>query len=251
MPSGIASAAQDPDWVQKTLRDLQRQIDQMRTSSTLGASSLSSGRLTVNGGQVVALSDNGQIILYVGTDPDLPDVTGGFQSIFSLVRDTGETVLNMADLTSGGAHQSLQWFDRAGNVVIADDTDSGVGLARPYIPMGQWVDFANPTQTTTSTTFVTLQLAYGYRQHPKLVAVVMAQTPVGTTGEVQITDGTNVLAGPLTVPDGQTVYLTFGPVSVTSDYLSAETLLLQARRVSGPGTGTVGVRGLMVTGVQS
>lgn len=40
--TGIAAAAGDPDWVQKTLRDMQRQIDQLRAliGGSIGASAV-------------------------------------------------------------------------------------------------------------------------------------------------------------------------------------------------------------------
>lgn len=184
-------------------------------------------------------------------DSTIPDGSGRRQTVVDIHRDDGTAALGMSDNGTVLNHphqQALQWFDRSGNVVIADDTTSGTGVARPHIPMYALANTNLATWPGTSNTAVTT-IASGYAeyQHPKVQFQIELFAPANVTGNFYLQyAGTNIAqtsvvggaSGQFTMwidtvalPSG----LTFG--SVYSIYLQA---LVAA------GTGTVSAQVYML-----
>ena len=130
-------------------------------------------------------------------DSTIPDGSGRRQTIVDIHRDDGTPALGMSDNGTVLNHphqQALQWYDRSGNTVIADDTVSGTGVARPHIPiyalantnLATWPS----TNATTSTSIATGYLEY---QHPKLQFIIELYAPANVTGNFYLNyNGTNI-----------------------------------------------------------
>jgi hypothetical protein len=246
----------DDSWVARQFADLQRQITELRAAQTLNAATIGSGGLTINqdGSLQVVDQASGRQVVYIG-ETVIPDGSGRRQMVAYFTRDDGNVALVLGDAGSVPGHvhqQSLQWFDRVGNVVMADDTVSAVGLARPYIPAGTFVDITSPSATTTSTSFVGLQWADCFQQHPKVTASVLVQTGAGTTGQVRLTLGGVQIGAALTVPAATFSQLTIVAAPwPTGSYLFSQRVTVQLEGKVTGGTGSIGVRGLGFWGVQS
>lgn len=249
----------DESWLVRKVQELEQTVQQLRAARTLEASSIGAGGLqVVDGGSVTVIDPTtGNKVMYVG-DRLIPDGSGRHQMAFMTWRDDGTAALQLFDggVALGHPHQqAVQWFDRTGHTVFADDTSGGQGIASPYLPLGQWVDnvvsgaSAGPT---TSATFVTQQVVHAYIQHPKFVGMFLANsTSAGTTGEICVLDPYGNQVGPaVSVPANAISYLVIGPSAYTSWNFQGNGIFnLQARRTGG--TGSIGVRGLSAWGVQT
>lgn len=262
-PGNLASLVPDgDDWIARKFRELQQQIDELRGARRLEAASIGAGGLHVKGG-TLSIEDDGSLtvidpstgrtVTALGTGT-VPDGSGRRQMFAIFSRDDGTVALALADLgiTPGHPHQqALQWWDRVGNVVLADDTTSGQGIARPWLSLGQWDDGSYPTQTTTSATFATLAQLGGYRQQPRLNVQCLARASDATTaGEVRLLFGASTVLDTKPIPAGAFQYINFATVSLPAgNFGDPITLSIQARRTAG--TGTIGVRGTLAVGAQS
>jgi hypothetical protein len=264
----------DDSWIARELKDLQRQIVELRAARTLEAATIGAGGITVDGGSIsikqggaIAVYDqnSGRLVFYVGRAGFNSTPAEGYtdQMVVQVFRDDGSAALQLADLnaTPGHAHQQAwQSFDRTGHVVMADDTNSGTGLARPYLSLGQFEDIsAASIPVTTSATFVDLQWTAAYRQHPKAnLSVIVYSSDGATTGTVQIADVPgNVIGSPLSVTGSEFTLLNIGPTAwPTGSWSGPDEILggpavlkLQAKRTAG--TGNIGAKVIGAYGVQS
>lgn len=198
----------DIGWVKRRIMELEKKVEQNAAARRLEAATIGAGGVTVKDrGFLKVLNKLGAVRLWLG-GLNFLDSDGDPQTGFLLYRDGDNSLaLGMYDANPGdGYQQALNWFDRSGQVVVADDTNGpgGIGLARPYIPYT--MHGISQVESTTSGTFATVYTIAGYHQHPKMVVPLLASCPAGTTGEVRIEDAAgNVLAGPTTIPDGGSV----------------------------------------------
>jgi hypothetical protein len=217
------------------------------------------GTVELNDGSSLHVNDGGAAIMSTPADHiifqlqriAIPDGSGRNQQVFALGRDDGTIAFALADLGTVLDHphqQNWAFYDRGANIVFADDTDSGQGIARPYIPLGAFMPNTYPTETTTSSSFVTLQTLVGFKQQPKVVmqVLVRADDP-STDGEIRVIDQDgNVIGGVQTVSAGAFGYINIGPAALPGAHELAISLNIQARRTSG--TGTIGIRGISAWG---
>jgi len=251
-----AGWAPDDSWLVRRIEDLERTVREMRAARTLESSSIGAGGLSVNaeGGISVLDQTTGSQVFYVGYAP-MFDGSGRKQMVVYLFRgNDGSAAMTMVDAGTSPGHpfsQAMQWFDRSGKVVLADDTVGGQGIAVPYIPFGAFMSNSAPTDTTTSATFTTLQTSIGYWMNPKVFIQLLVRASDGTTaGEVRVIDqSSNVIGGVQTVTAGLFSYINIGPVAVPGNFKDSLSLNIQARRTSG--AGTIGVRGIVAIGLQS
>lgn len=230
-----------PDFWQQ----IDRRIDQkvaaaQRAASIRNASISSGGTLSIQGGALVLLDDNGTVLHYIGpVTPNRADGTA--QQGWQVYRSDGTTVLKLFDANptdAGGAlQQALNWYDRSVNTVLADDTNSGQGLARPWLSGGfARTRFADLGISTTSPTFETMWEQKIIFQHPKIYAVIKhTMDTSGTTGEVRLmANGVQVGA---TLSSGFIVKTESpGVAAITADYGSEVFLEIQGRRTSATGS---------------
>lgn len=217
----------------------------LRNASVTGGAGLT----VADGGAWRLTAADGTEIFYVGpVDPPMPD--GSPQPGVIVRRGDGTVVLMLYDVDPTVFQQALNWYDRGGNVVLADDTASGQGLARPYIPGGfHRTRFADFTVTSTSATFETLWDARLPKQHPRLeVGYRASMDTAATTGEVRVLVN-GVQLGATTAEAFLVATRFIGPAAVAGNHLDTLLVEIQGRRTSAGGA--LRVEPLYVRGVQS
>lgn len=256
MPNRTDQLPADLGWLNRRFKRLEDMIRALQTARKLVAATIGEGGLTVDGGFFRVVDTNGTELFYVG--PFYPAFTNGTpQRGWSIRRADGTYALAMYDAFPGDGspatyRQALNWYDRVGNVVLADDTDGGQGLARPYLPW-QWTsskdDVTVPAATALNTWLETHTLA-GPRQHPKMVVGLSATAPSGTNGQVQVVAGSTVLAGPTSFTGAgggaQPSYVFTLPAG---SHLDLTYLAIQGRRTAG--SGAITIRPYYAYGVQT
>jgi len=232
------------------LAKLRRRIEQLERAAPLRNATIS------DGGQLIVKGVDGNTLVLMGRSDvesyKAPD--GHKQMVFMVSRENGEPAFAMFDPLPAvdGFHQYWALYDRLGNVVVGDDTTSGQGLARPYLPIPfyDWIDV--PSQTTTSGSWTTLQRAAAWpKQHPRIQVGLVAQTGGGTTGEVRLWDATNgvQLGSTITLAAAEYSAHNIGPVTVGGTHMQTIDIDIQARRLTG--ASTIGARVTTAFGVQS
>lgn len=252
MAGGYSHSPKDIQALAQELADLRREVAALRSSTPARNTTISGGAgLTVkDGGRFTVVDPGGTVIAEFGALPQLPPRAPGQPQVgWILRRDNGEWAGYCYTNVEGGV-QSWNWTDRSRNVVLADDAFSGVGLARPYIPIPVVPNSLNNGQTTSSTSYTDLWRSNFIRQHPNLrVTLTYDTSDAPTTGDVRVTiDGT---------PVGVVKNATNGPAESTQiiditgigSHVTAHDLTVQARRTAGTGTVRVLVHGLW--GIQS
>lgn len=253
--ANIVPIRDDAGAIMRMFRQQAQDIQALQGAQTLNAATIDAGGCTITDGGFLRLTTAaGQVILFVGNTA-IPDGSGRTQQAFLLWRDDGSAALAMADLGTINGHthqQALVWFDRNGDGVFADDTTSGSGIASPYTQEGTFVDITPPTNTTTSTSFVAMQWADVYQQHPKLTASVLVQTPSGTTGQIRMTVGGVQIGSTVAVPSATFQQLTI-PIAAWpgGSYAFQQRVVVQLEAKVVTGAGAIGVRALSLWGVQS
>lgn len=236
------------DWLVRRVTDLERQVRELQAGRRLEAATIGSGGITVKGGTLRALYPDGGEAFLAG----LHHLASGTPVRGIVVRRPGNVLSFWSFAREDGTGNSF-WalFDRAGNIVVSDDAESGEGLARPWLPyVGRpSSDYVTPL-STTSGTFTPLWTYAGVRQHPRTTARLLVQTDAGTTAEVQLRDTNNntVVAGPEAVGASANTYvdLTGALTGPFSGFIKVD---VEARRVSG--TGSVRVVLVYAVGRQS
>lgn len=220
-----------------------------RSGASRNMSISAGGRLTVKGGNLVVENASGGLAFYVGAvSPSLPD--GTYQPGFILYREDGTVAAGLYDPDPAGDYkQFFAVYDRSGNVVVSDDTDSGQGLGRPYLPLPLYAArFTADPQACTSGTWETLWQGSVYKQHPRMLVQASVGADVGSAGEVRVMVG-GVQLGATAPVTSTPAGVNFGPAAVAGAYSSSLTVQLQAQRTSG--AGVVRVQAAGAWGLQS
>jgi hypothetical protein len=209
--------------------------------------------LTVeDGGQFALAAANGTRIFYVG--PVLPSLPDGSPQPGWVIRRADNTqalaLFDFIPAADGTLNQALNWYDRGGNIVLADDTNSGQGIARPYVPASFYRARSGDWPSTTSASFETLFRAKLPKQQPRLYARAWGTTSVtGTTGEVRVmVNGTQLGSTGAAVFNPVNEFV-FGPATVAGSHMDDLAVEIQARRTAG--TGTVQVEPSWLQGMQT
>lgn len=236
-----------PEDLLKYVRELEKRIEKLERAPRAVNSSVDSGTFTI------VSPDTGLVVALFGQLPvDYNRLDGTPQSGLLFFREDGSLAAILGDLnpTIPPFKQSWQVLDRGGNIVFADDTNSGQGVALPWLSWPNFVSNSAPTDTTTSATFVTVQTCQGYKTQPDVqVQVLVRSDTVGTTGEVRVVDQANNVLGLVTVGSAEFFYQQMGPVSLPGAFHDSIVLSVQVRRTAG--TGTIGARGIYAIGLQS
>ena len=192
--------------------------------------------------KVTVVADDGQVIGEIGA-LNVPDPDGNRQSGFVFRRDDGTPAFTLFDPlpTQNGFNQFWALWDRTKNLVVTDDTTSGVGLARPYIPF----IVANTDQSTwpgpTTTTFADMFFSYFQKQHPYVEVWAQVNVAASTTAEVQLVQGDQVLGDVIALDPGFD-YVTW-KVPVDGSFGQMIDIHVAARRPTGTGSVKIQVVG--------
>lgn len=116
-----------PSNVLDQIRDLRRELAEIRKAIGLTSATIQRGGLTfLQDAFLRMVDDNGVEILYAG-----PDSEG--RQIVRLRREGGGEVLYTYTIANGQQFWALT--DRTGRILISDDAETGAGLARPWLPI--------------------------------------------------------------------------------------------------------------------
>lgn len=222
-------------------------------SGPLRNASISDGGLTIRGGffRVIGGVAN---LFYVGPyGPAAGD--GTVQQGMTVRRFDGTAALSLYDAFPGATgedfDQALTWHDREGNAVVADDTNSGQGLARPYIPGALYPARFADYLSTTAGTFETIYRAELPKQHPRLrVAVYAATDTAGTTGQIRCLVEGDQFGAQFDVDNSVQTTCVWGPEFLPdAAHMSTVHIEVQARRTGG--AGQVRIAPISAQGMQS
>lgn len=224
------------DRIRQLVRD---EVAKLLRSGLLRNASISEGGLTIRGG-FLRLVAGAVDLFYVG--PVAPNKADGTaQQGWIVRRADGTNVLFLRDAIptdAGGAlQQALNWYDRTGNVVLADDTNGGVGLARPWLSGGfgrtRFTDFG---VGSTSATFETLWDQRISKQQPRLeVAYRASMDTSATTGETRVLVN-GVQLGTTQAETFSVATHFIGPLAVAGNHMDDLLVEIQGRRTSTTGT---------------
>jgi hypothetical protein len=239
----------------RQIRDLQRQVQELAAAKTLENSTIGQGGINVTqGGSITTTATTGNATSIFGALPaQFNRLDGTPQQGSVLLREDGTIAVAVADLspTTSPIRQAFQVQDRTPNIVFADDTNSGKGIAVPYLNFGPFQSNSAPTDTTTSATYATLQTAIGYWMNPRVfIQILVRSSDASTTGNVRVIDqANNVIGSPIAVAAAAFQYVNIGPIALPGNFKDSISLNIQAQRTAG--TGTIGVRGIGAVGMQS
>jgi hypothetical protein len=237
-----------PDYLLRRLAELERRLREMEGERRLPASQVGAGGITVaGGGQLLVKHANGATLLQAG-----PGVDAGGNPVEQVIMNRPDGTVAFWCWGSATSLGFTALYDRAGNLLWADDPVVGQGLAKPYFPCGSFESMSTPTDLTAGGAFVALQKAVWRKQHPRIRPVVLAQV-TSTTAEIRWTissgpDTGTVIGGPITLNNG-TASAYYGPFDVPGAHLAEFEIDLEGRVASG--VGTVAVRTLHAIGIQA
>lgn len=235
-------ATPQPDDFAAQVNGLQRQIDEINRK-TLYSASIEDGGLTVKGGFIRLLDDNGQERVYIGPSTfSMPP--GETQPVF-LVRDaSGSVRLGVFDNDSGGYEPTFWTFDDSGHVAFT--TDKNGGVAEPWVPVPMYMKFIPNSFVNSTDTDPTLPVSacnggliwngrIGKVSHPYIQFDMIMGRVTGGSGSPTYTfwvNGTQVGSFSGTGYGSDIV----GPFNISS--LLSQTNIIVEVKVSATGTGT-------------
>ncbi len=225
-----------PEDLVSVVRDLQRQVRELRRNTLFGAA-ISQGGLEVR-------TPEGAVVLRAGEFEYGSETARGL----TVFRTDGTMQARFFDVPGGNGYWAM--FDEQENVLFSEDTVSGQGIARPYIPC-TWMPYnemSTPPIPVTSATFVSTHRAHFPKQQPRIRCLLLCDSDVGTTGEVILVDGSTQIGPTVTVEAGSNVY-DYLDAPVPGGHMQMKFLDLQVRRTAG--AGEVRVAPAWIGGLQS
>lgn len=171
----VHTPSQDP-W--DLVRALERRVAELENRSLANAV-ISQGDLTVDGGEFTIRHPTGGWLAHFG-------VGSQGKYFFTLRRDDGTPAIELGTVDAG--HQFVSLWDRSGNVVVADDANSGTGLARPWIPLpGIPVATASMPSTTSGTYTAVWSTGFPTKQQPFVSLSALLLSNSAATGNARFT----------------------------------------------------------------
>jgi hypothetical protein len=218
----------------RIIADMQRRLSALESGGRAGNTSVDTGSLRISGGS-----------FEVGPTPSvyMGPLGGSFGWQFS--KDDGTLVFEVG---GSSGNQFWDFRDDQGNFILSDDTDSGFGLANPWIPVPCYPHYNGtgpaPYMTTTSASFTGAWITRTIVQQPYVFFNMLCKNTADgvTTGEIQLKDNNNNVVGdgPTTLGVNFFSRVTLGPYPLYEQGHKTEMEFeIQIRRTAG--TGTVGV----------
>ncbi len=223
---------------------LEQKVRRLAKRRVLGNATISEGDLIVKSGgsfQVIDAS-SGQTVAVIGAlpSPAYDRADGSRQPGIVIYREDGSLAAALADLnpTTPPYKQAWQVFDRAGNIVMADDTNTGRGLAAPYVGGGCFFNDTNVVRwpQTTSGSFVTIADTYFCVENPRVQWDIQYVADAATAGEIRLLVNGTQVDGTQTVTTSFNLWSRFGVSLPGADIGDFPYIALQARRTSGTGS---------------
>lgn len=228
-----------PGLLERILLEVDKRISAFARSGFLRNAVITQGGLTIKGGLLRMLSavTGGTSTFYVGpVSPNLPD--GSYQPSVIIRRNDGTVALLLWDPRPDldGYNQFLGWYDRSGNAVITDDTQSGQGIGRPYLPGVGYPAQARHWPSGGAGGWEALYRVRHNKQQPRLAVQAWGSCDTaGTTGELRVmVDGVQ-LGATQSVTSGAVTEFVFGPTAVAGSFGQLLNVELQVQRTAGTG----------------
>jgi len=242
MPTAGDQLPAGPTDLARRVQALEQEVRELRAARRLEAASVGEGGLSIrDGGRFTMATPTGVRMIDVGaiTDPTFNHADGSEQQAMFFRREDGSNFLVCyAYPPSGSETQAWKFVDRSGNVVVAEDTNSARGLARPYLPIPMGPDFEGgwdywPRATGTTTTI--LWSGRFYKQTPNLAVVVQASMDTsGANGTLDMTVQGTVQGAAQNV-GFSAGYLSFTANVAAYDHMQQIDVAIRGRRTSGTG----------------
>ncbi|MFB9661606.1 hypothetical protein ACFQS3_02690 [Glycomyces mayteni] len=184
-------------------KQLESKVNDRLSGRTLQAASIGSGgltvkdggKITVDGGELVLLAEDGTTVAKLGMVSFGGESTAGWQFNYP----TGGRAFIMG---GSAASPAIVFYDLAGNYVMSTDAESGYGIARPYIPYRMVASSDSQVATTgpfwpstNSSTFVELFHGFSPIQHPKISFAMGTAASGGATEWQLLIDSTTIATG--------------------------------------------------------
>jgi hypothetical protein len=234
--------------------DVARQLRQIRQEITELKAARGAQLFVLDQTQTIALARIGRL----PDDPlyNHPD-TGQRQEATVFKRDDGTYAFTIAELAAdipGDPYsQAVAIWDKSGNIIISEDSDSGFGHARPHVPIALQNSDVSTWPATSSTSFTDIADCFMELQQPKLSWIIYCYADTGAVGEYRITvngtqfGATHSLNGSVTNFDE---FSDSGDLTTLGlDWGTPVLVALEARLALG--TGHIKARQLLITGTQS
>lgn len=175
------------DRIQKLERQVQSLAGQVNIRPALNT--IVGGSVTIkDGGALVVQDSTGDNVLNIGrTTPDL----NGAPQMATVIRRVDNSLAFAVWTSSTTGVQPVRIYDLNSNVIFADDTAAGGGLAIP------WLSIPAPTPNVvtgaTSAVWTTIAQSVGFFHHPKVRIIADIYVPSGT-GQIRVSIGGTVVA---------------------------------------------------------
>lgn len=242
MPTAGDQLPADPQTMARRLAAVERELAELRAARRLEQATVGAGGLRiVNGGRLAMDTAGGVRTVDIGaiSDGRFNHADGTAQQGIFVRREDGTLALSCYS-GIGDTNQAWNFYDRDGRSVFSEDTSSGSGLARPYLPVqmfpaidGGW-DYFPRNGTTTMTELWSGMI---YKQQPRIVVVaVAAMDTVGATGYIELRINGAAQGSPTAIDAGG-AYATLGPFNLNQfAHMQQISISLYGRRNTGTGS---------------
>jgi len=188
------------NWIVGELKKLKTAVKDLKSGrSILNNAGIDAGGIQITkGGSLKVIDTDGHLVAIIGAlpSPAYDRSDGTPQPGVLINREDGSVALVLGDInaTTPPYKQALALFDRSGNTVIADDTNSGMGLARPHLDSGGMENTNVLTwPATTNTTFTSIASKYMEMQNPLLTWQIQMFCDAGITAQYRLlVNGTQI-----------------------------------------------------------
>lgn len=209
----------------------------------------------IDSGSIDVVDSSGIVLARIGAmdSPSYDKLDGSRQPGIVLRREDNSVAMILGDLNPSipPFQQALQVFDRNNHIIVADDTNSGIGLARPHLPLNLPTDGNQANwPATTSAAYVAIAQVYFERQNPLLQWKFWCQADAGTTGDFAVfLDGTQL--GSNNVITATTSVWTVNSILIPGTIPYGNLVLFELKAKRTAGAGTIRSIPLLLQGVQS
>lgn len=242
MPTAGDQLPPDPQTMARRLAALEREVRELRAARRLEQATVGAGGVRiVNGGRHAMDTSSGVRMVDIGAieDDRFDHGDGSAQQAMWFRREDGSLIFSCFSGIGGTTPQAWSWRDRTENQVVADDTVSGMGLARPYLPVALMPAFDGGWDywpRTSATSMTELWRGVVYKQQPRLVVVAEASMDTsGATGYIELRINGVAQGSPSSVSFSANAY-TLGPFDLSKfGHMQQITVSLMGRRNTGTG----------------
>lgn len=259
----LHSSDSSPGWINREIREIKRELRELRAAKGLAAATVGEGGITIKGGGNLTIEEEGDLEIQGGRfRVRYPDDEGGDDAVFAgdvyaddgagpyqgsgllVEQPDGTDILNVRSDATDGVNARMN--DRNGFSAFMVDPAGGVAwpwMAVMVVP-ARYTDWPK----TTSGAFETLWAGYVPRANPRVrIDVRHTSDAVDTAGEVRVLVGGSTLGG---VDDiGFVIAQHFVEATPAAGFGGLMYVEVQARRTAG--AGNVMCAPYQMTGTQS